>query len=312
MCAPLKLTEFQPDSTRHLAMAKVDFYRGTTLIGTATSAPYSLVWNNPPAGNHSLTARATDVNLSSQSSTAVNVTVAAPPSITFTRPLNGSAVTATNDLSLTATAASGSVGSGVVKVAFYNGATLLGEVVPSTPSIAATPYTFLWKAVPAGTYTLTAQATDGLGGTAITPPITLTAGNPQLYFIHNDHLNTPRLITDTQARVVWRWDNTSPFGNNPPNENPSGLGRFVFNLRFAGQYADQESGLFYNHFRDGYSPRLGGYSQSDPIAFPHSLQTEAQRSGAHEGRNSINAAIEACRWIKKPLTPPYSPFNWHG
>ena len=85
-----------------------------------------------------------------------------------------------------------------------------------------------------------------------------------LYYIHADHLNTPRVVTDSQQRVVWRWENQEPFGNNPPEENPSGLGSFEFALRFPGQYADKETGLFYNYFRD-YDPQTGRYVQSDPI-----------------------------------------------
>ena len=85
-----------------------------------------------------------------------------------------------------------------------------------------------------------------------------------LYYIHADHLNTPRVVTDSQQRVVWRWENQEPFGNNPPEENPSELGSFEFALRFPGQYADKETGLFYNYFRD-YDPQTGRYVQSDPI-----------------------------------------------
>ncbi len=54
------------------------------------------------------------------------------------------------------------------------------------------------------------------------------AGSPVLYYVHADHLNTPRVVTDQQHRVVWRWENQEPFGNNPPEENPSGLGDFEF------------------------------------------------------------------------------------
>ena len=90
------------------------------------------------------------------------------------------------------------------------------------------------------------------------------AGAPVLHYVHTDHLNTPRVVADSQQRVVWRWENQEPFGNNPPEENPSGLGNFEFPLRFAGQYFDRETGLFYNYFRD-YDPQTGRYVQSDPI-----------------------------------------------
>src|SRR5439155_19398904 len=35
------------------SIAKVDFFLGATLIGTATAAPYSVVWSNVPADNTS-------------------------------------------------------------------------------------------------------------------------------------------------------------------------------------------------------------------------------------------------------------------
>jgi RHS repeat-associated protein len=38
----------------------------------------------------------------------------------------------------------------------------------------------------------------------------------------------------------------------------------TFNLRYPGQYADAESGLFYNYFRS-YNPVTGRYTQTDPI-----------------------------------------------
>jgi RHS repeat-associated protein len=39
---------------------------------------------------------------------------------------------------------------------------------------------------------------------------------------------------------------------------------FVYNLRLPGQYADTETGLNYNYFRD-YDPGTGRYVESDPI-----------------------------------------------
>jgi len=41
-------------------VTNVSFYNGDTLIGSDTSAPYSMVWTNVPAGQYGLTAKATD------------------------------------------------------------------------------------------------------------------------------------------------------------------------------------------------------------------------------------------------------------
>jgi RHS repeat-associated protein len=94
-----------------------------------------------------------------------------------------------------------------------------------------------------------------------------------LYYVHADHLNTPRLVTDTSNNIRWRWD-SDPFGATQPNENPASLGNFTYNLRFPGQQYDAVVGLHYNYFRD-YDPALGGYTQSDPIGLRGGINTYA-------------------------------------
>ena len=95
-----------------------------------------------------------------------------------------------------------------------------------------------------------------------------------MYFIHADHLNTPRLITNHLGQAVWRWANDDPFGNNAPNEDPGGLGAFTCNLRLPGQYFDKETNLHYNYFRD-YDPSIGRYIQSDPIGMKGGINSFA-------------------------------------
>ncbi len=86
-----------------------------------------------------------------------------------------------------------------------------------------------------------------LGDTPIAvfvPPV-LQANPPVVYFIHADHLGTPQVVVDKNNAIRWQWF-TEPFGVTVVNNNPSNLGAFTFPLRSPGQYADQESGLFYN------------------------------------------------------------------
>jgi len=78
------------------------------------------------------------------------------------------------------------------------------------------------------------------------------------YYYHNDHLATPQKMTDSSGVVVWQGE-FKPFG-----ESVSITGSVTNNLRFTGQYFDQEAGLHYNYFRD-YNPLIGRYIESDPI-----------------------------------------------
>ena len=85
----------------------------------------------------------------------------------------------------------------------------------------------------------------------------------RIIYLETDHLNTPRVARDQARNVVWTWDSDA-FGATPPNPNPSGSGVVTINLRFPGQYYDQETGLHYNGFRY-YHPGMGQYIQPDPI-----------------------------------------------
>jgi RHS repeat-associated protein len=97
------------------------------------------------------------------------------------------------------------------------------------------------------------------------------SGGVILYYVHADHLNTPRLVTDTANNLRWRWDSDA-FGTTVPNVNPSGLGVFEYSLRFPGQQYDAVVGLHYNYFRD-YDPAVGRFVESDPIGLKGGVNT---------------------------------------
>jgi RHS repeat-associated protein len=100
-----------------------------------------------------------------------------------------------------------------------------------------------------------------------------SGGGVTVYYVHPDHLGTPRAITRPSDNVfMWRWDNTEAFGNSQPNENPAGQGTFKYGLRFPGQYYDAEIGTNYNYFRD-YDPSIGRYVESDPMGLYAGLNT---------------------------------------
>lgn len=95
-----------------------------------------------------------------------------------------------------------------------------------------------------------------------------TGGVPtadQVYYLHSDHLGTPRRATNAAGAKVWTVGGDEYFflGETWVN-NYAGGPISPINLRFPGQYFDAETGLNYNYYRT-YWPLAGRYMQSDPI-----------------------------------------------
>ena len=172
----------------------------------------------------------------------------------------------------------------IAQVSFYQGSTLIGTVTEA-------PWGLSWPNVPAGNYTLTAKARDNQGAesSSASVPVTIRRAGITAYYLHTDHLDTPRLVTDEQNRVIWRNSPLGePFGLSPVEEDPDGDGQaFTLNLRFPGQYFDKETNLNYNYFRD-YNPQTGRYIQSDPIGLAGGINTY----GYVGGDPIINPAIK--------------------
>ncbi len=118
----------------------------TTYTLTASNQTTSVMKSAAVTVNPGTTNRAPTVNL-------------ATPGTTFTAP-------ATITLTATASDVDGSVSS----VRFYNGATLLATDTSNT-------YSHTWTSVPAGTYDLTAQATDNTGASTTSAVIRVTVGS---------------------------------------------------------------------------------------------------------------------------------------
>lgn len=104
-----------------------------------------------------------------------------------------------------------------------------------------------------------------------------TAASPLPYYIHADHLGTPRVAIDRNGALRWSWI-VEPFGDAAPSTNPRGLGAFTLNLRMPGQYHDVESGLSHNWQRE-YDASVGRYTQSDPIGLAGGINTYGYSRG---------------------------------
>ncbi|WP_108870094.1 glycosyl hydrolase family 18 protein [Aquimarina aquimarini] len=70
---PISITANATDSDG--TVTKVEFYNGTVMLGEDTTAPYEYTWQNVAAGNYSITAKATDNQTASTTSTAIAITV---------------------------------------------------------------------------------------------------------------------------------------------------------------------------------------------------------------------------------------------
>jgi RHS repeat-associated protein len=88
-----------------------------------------------------------------------------------------------------------------------------------------------------------------------------------LSYVHNDHLGTPQVMTNEAGNVVWR-ATYDPFGAATVDASST----VEMNVRFPGQYFDEETGLQYSYFRY-YCPDIGRYLTADPIGLAGGLNT---------------------------------------
>lgn len=167
---PLTLTAdaLSPDGS----ISHVDFFAGSTLIGSAVAAPYAFTWPSATVGSLALTAKAYDVLGVNRTSAPVAVTVTSTnvPSANITSPVLGAAFVAPATINLAASAAA--PGSSVAKVEYFaNGALISSQTTA--------PYSFSWTNVGAGSYALTAKVTDALGATGLSTNVPIVvSGTP--------------------------------------------------------------------------------------------------------------------------------------
>jgi hypothetical protein len=168
--APATVTLNATASDADGSVARVDFYQGTTLLGSDSTSPYAHAWTGAPAGSYTFRAIAVDNAGASSAAASATATVAAAnqaPTVSLAAPAGSLTAPATLTLTASAADADGTV----ARVDFYQGSALLG-------SDSSSPYSFVWGSVPAGAYTLRAVAIDNAGASGTSAPVSATVVAP--------------------------------------------------------------------------------------------------------------------------------------
>jgi len=150
------------------AISAVEFFSNNVSIGIDSSAPYSMSYGGLSAGSYAIKAKATDDLGATAFSTVVSVTVTAgnaAPSVSLTSPANNSSATAPASIVISASAAD-SDGS-IASVVFKNGTSVINTDTTY-------PYSYIWTGVGAGSYVISAVATDNAGASSSTPAVTVS------------------------------------------------------------------------------------------------------------------------------------------
>jgi hypothetical protein len=148
------------------SISKVEFYVNSEKIGESAADPFQFSYTFQAIGNYQIQAKVIDQAGNSAQSPLVSVIVqtSLSPEVALTSPENNKLFAANSDVVLTATATD--LDGTVAKLEFFNGTLKIGESLTA-------PYSMTWTKVPAGTYTLTAKATDNTGMTAVSAPVSI-------------------------------------------------------------------------------------------------------------------------------------------
>jgi uncharacterized protein (DUF2141 family) len=181
------------------SVKSVEFYNGSTLLGSISAAPYTFTWNNISAGTYTLTTVATD-NLNSKTvSSAISVTVTdlavvvnQVPVVMILNPMKGDQYDDPADVNIEVIASDPD--GTVTKVELYNGTVKLAEFT-------ASPYSYTWKGVSAGTYSIKAIATDNSNVKSTSPAVEFIIGKKLTYDPKGDFINLYPNPTDGHVTV---------------------------------------------------------------------------------------------------------------
>lgn len=118
-----------------------------------------------PASNPLQTAAGGQVvSFTAQSVTNNVAAINQPPSVEISSPTKSTSFIAPADITINAIASD--VNGSIIRVEFYQGTVKLGEIISA-------PYSYTWKEVPEGTYSITVAATDNQNLRTVSTPVTV-------------------------------------------------------------------------------------------------------------------------------------------
>ncbi|CAA0260252.1 RHS family protein [Acinetobacter baumannii] len=120
-----------------------------------------------------------------------------------------------------------------------------------------------------------------------------------VWFYHCDHLGTPQEMTDHTGAVIWKAEYKA-WGECKAEKAKSNFFEdseiISNNIRFQGQYFDQETGLHYNRYRY-YSPYVGRFVSKDPIGLLGGNNVYAYAPNPIEWADALG--LSSCKLNKK-------------
>jgi Big-like domain-containing protein/Calx-beta domain-containing protein len=175
------------DPDGYFTIQTVEFFANNASLGIRTNfatmnpiGPFFLAWTNVPAGEYTLTARATDDRGAQTASSPVHIRVV-EPAIAIHYPREGDTFTTPTNLPVVArvfVAVSNFDFGAVTNVEFFANNVKLGEVHSGVPDPEPMPpfisFTFTWPNPPPGSYALTAKAATDSGARQTSLPVHIT------------------------------------------------------------------------------------------------------------------------------------------
>jgi len=268
--APAAVTISATASVTGDSISKVEFYSGATLVcsATGTTGPYSCTWNNVPAGNYGLKAKAYGLLGGVGTSSVVNITVGA--SATVPQPPTSVTVpTTSSSLSFNVTWTTGNTTPAATSFTLYR-VDAFGNWTLLSSAVAPTGNTTIYaETVPStGAYSYEVAACNGAGCSGYTASNTVQVGSgtaTETYYFHHTNAQGSVVATTNAVGQVVAASTFRPFGtriDRPIDGDTGPINPPTNHLGFTGKWHDDDLQLDYFGARY-YDPMVSRFLSLD-------------------------------------------------